>query len=419
MCIKFAVRVENCVLASFVMLLPTFMTAQYNSIFYDYKKTDKGLRCFFEYEVSSNGFQNRFTNQFIYGGYISNSTKDKALNKMHQLSNIGFMLNYGANVFFGKENHYKFVVGYKNQTGFNATYAKDFFELVFYGNKPFLGEIADISNTKVKFQRFQEVNFGIIANKEDSSAKFGVSVSLIGGLQYADVAFNKNTYLYTSKAGDSLEINTNIEAVYSENNSQNQFLDVNGIGASTNLFFEAPYKSKRGRKNAIAIHLTDLGFINWQKNTNYLTSDTNFVFEGLQINNISNTINSSLVQNTFNGVIDSSKKSHNSLLNTNLLILHNTYLNRFTTLLTFGFRHIFNRAYKPYFFSEQEFKLTPVFFILIHEGYGGYSRSNVGITLNCALNKWFIKLGTNHLQGYVISKNGYGQGGFVSLSKKF
>jgi hypothetical protein len=74
--------------------------------------------------------------------------------------------------------------------------------------------------------------------------------------------------------------------------------------------------------------------------------------------------------------------------------------------------------YKPYVFIEPEYRVKNVTFGL-HTGYGGYVRLNVGASITWNCQNWFLRVGSNSLQGYVVPKSASGQGLFFSLAKKF
>ena len=68
---------------------------------------------------------------------------------------------------------------------------------------------------------------------------------------------------------------------------------------------------------------------------------------------------------------------------------------------------------------DGEFDITPKITGTLHVGYGGYARLNVGLAFTYNSPGWFLKLGSNSLQGYLSPSNTYGQGAFISIAKKF
>jgi hypothetical protein len=102
---------------------------------------------------------------------------------------------------------------------------------------------------------------------------------------------------------------------------------------------------------------------------------------------------------------------------TNLLIINKIYFGKQKFSLSTGFRHIFNANYIPYVFIEPEYRHKNMIFA-VHTGYGGYVRLNVGASVTWNSKGWFVRLGSNSLQGYIIPKSASGQGLFFSVAKK-
>ena len=157
--------------------------AQYNSQFINYSQTGRCVGASMEYEAGSNGFSTELANKLLFGGYIDKSLKERASKHLKDYNNFGIMLNYEASSFFKGGKSYDFLVGFKNQEVINASYTRDFFNLLFNGNQMFKGATADLSNSSVNALRFQEVKFGAIMNGVDSVAKIGISVSVLKGEQ--------------------------------------------------------------------------------------------------------------------------------------------------------------------------------------------------------------------------------------------
>src|ERR1700752_289398 len=178
-----------------------FAKAQYNSEFLNFEKTRRGLFITCEYEMGSNGIYNSLLNKFLYGGFIDNKTKDASDKTMRQLNVLGANINYGVSTFFGRNPKYSYSIGFKDQRIFNSTFTKDFYELVFYGNKPYLNETKNLSGTSIHSLRFQEVKMGFIWHKIDTTAKVGFSVSFLNGQQLFYINAHEGSSLYTNSDG--------------------------------------------------------------------------------------------------------------------------------------------------------------------------------------------------------------------------
>ena len=153
--------------------------SQYNSEFLNFEKTGRSISVNAEYELGSNGIYNSLLNKFIYGGYIDQKTKDASNNSMKTLNVMGTNMNYDISLFFGRKSKYSYLIGFKDQRIFNSSFTKDFYQLVFYGNKPYLGETKNLSGSSINSLRFQELKLGFIWHKIDTTAKVGVSISIL------------------------------------------------------------------------------------------------------------------------------------------------------------------------------------------------------------------------------------------------
>lgn len=398
------------------------MRSQYNSEFLNYENTGRSVSINADFDAGTNGIQNAMMNKFLLGGHIDTKMKDAALNKMHGYNQLGINLNYDVSLFIGKNPKYDFLVGFKNQEILNATYTKDFYTLVMYGNKPFLDKTANFSGTNINALRFQEVKFGIIMHKVDSTAKIGVSISFLKGEQLFYIKANKNSSLYTNADGTELIFNSNFNMALSDTSTKKNVFSFNGIGASADIFFETPYKSKIGRQSVLTVNANNIGFIHWSERSLQYSSDSVLKFDGYHINNILDLKDSTLQKVNTDSVIrkatNARQEAFNTNIPTNLIIINKIYFSR-QFAFNAGFRYIFHANYKPYVFIEPEYKIANRFLISVHIGYGGYTRLNTGLSLVYTNRNWFIKLGSNSLQGYIAPKQAYGQGLFFSIAKKF
>jgi len=99
------------------------------------------------------------------------------------------------------------------------------------------------------------------------------------------------------------------------------------------------------------------------------------------------------------------------------LIINKIYFGRQDFCLSTGFRQIFNANYIPYVFIEPQYRYKQVLFAF-HTGYGGYGRLNVGTSVTFNLKGWYVRCGSNSLQGYILPKYTTGQSLFFTLAKK-
>jgi hypothetical protein len=396
--------------------------SQYNSEFLNFEKTGRSVSVNAEYELGSNGIYNSLLNKFIYGGYIDQKTKDASNNSMKTLNVMGTNMNYDISLFFGRKSKYSYLIGFKDQRIFNSSFTKDFYQLVFYGNKPYLGETKKLSGSSINSLRFQELKLGFIWHKIDTTAKVGVSISILKGQQLFYIKAKEGSSLYTNIDGTELQFSSNFNMAISDTSKNSNPFSYSGVGASADIFFETPYKSKIGKGSVLTVNANNIGFLHWFDNSVQYSSDSTFKFEGYHIDNILDLKDTTLAAINRDSIIKNTTNAHQESFNvnipTNLLIINKIrFTNKF--ILGTGFRYLFNSNFKPYFFTDAEYEFTKKITGALHIGYGGYSKLNIGLAFSYNSPSWFFRLGSNSLQGYISPKNTYGQGAFVSIAKKF
>jgi hypothetical protein len=396
--------------------------AQYNSEFLNFEKTGRSISINAEYELGSNGIYNSLLNKFIYGGFIDKKIKDASNDNMRSLNVMGANMNYDMSVFFGRNSKYSYLVGIKDQVIFNSSFTKDFYQLLFYGNKPYLNETKNLSGSSINSLRFQELKLGFIWHKIDSTAKVGVSVSILKGQQLFYIKAKEGSSLYTNSDGTELVFNSDFNMALSDTNNRKNPFAYTGVGASADIFFETPYKSKIGKGSVLTVNANNIGFLHWFDNSVQYNSDSTFRFDGYKIDNLLDLQDTTLAAINRDSIIKNTtnarKESFNVNIPTNLLIINKIrFSNKF--VLGTGFRYLFNSNFKPYFFADAEYQLTSKITGVLHVAYGGYSKLNVGLAFTYNSPAWFFKIGSNSLQGYISPSNTYGQGAFISIAKKF
>ncbi|MES2680621.1 MAG: DUF5723 family protein [Bacteroidota bacterium] len=373
-----------------------------------------------DFDAGSNGMSSGLVNKLVWGGYIDNDLKKASSKYLRDKNNFGINLNYDVSAFLKGNSKFDFLMSFKNQEIVNATYSRDMFNLMFYGNQSYKGKTADLSNCNVNALRFQEVKFGAMMHKVDSVGKIGVAVSFIKGEQLFFIKTGKNSSLYTSADGSEILLNSNFSMALSDTNRKN-LTSFNGVGASADIFFETTYKSSLGKKSVLMVNANNIGFIHWQNQSVQYNSDSVFRYTGYNVNSIFDLKDSTIKR--INGdsllrkVSNARSEDFNVNIPTNLVIVNKIYFSD-AFKLSLGFRHIFNANYKPYIFLEPEYRYKQVTFAL-HTGYGGYVRVNVGTSITWNSNNWFLKIGSNSLQGYIFPKSAFGQSLFFSFAKKF
>lgn len=396
------------------------LQAQFNNDFLYYTKYGRSVSLHGEYDFNSDVIQNAFVSRFIRGGHLDSITKTNAAKKLTAANLAGGSYAAGVTAFWGtKNNKYSYVTGLKQVEFFNSTFSDDFFSMAFFGNKMFAGKTANIGGTNINHFKFQEVKLGLIWDRIDSTAQVGFSLSYLKG-QTLFMANTGTSSVYT--AADASEIYLNMHGTFygSDTSKGKQGLSAfNGHGASAEFFADMPYRGKLGYSN-FYISVNNLGFIQWNKKTLNLSFDTNYIYSGVSISNlfqVSDTAIKNLTQDTLTKRLVTSKLATKSVnLPTSFLLLHTI---RFNTVFSLnnGFRYLFQGNYKPYLFAEGAFRIATRLTATLHLGWGGYGKLTGGLNLEYKYKGWYLRAGSNAIQGYFIP-NSFGQGMFFSLSKQ-
>jgi hypothetical protein len=406
----------------YLLVFPYSLLSQYNTNFLNYSKTGRCVSVNLDYEAGSNGVTAEMMNRLIYGGYVDNDLKKRASRLMQERNNFGVYLNYDVSAFIKGNSRFDFLVGFKNQEVLNATYSRDFYKLMFYGNQMFKGATADLSHCNVNALRFQEFKFGAILHHVDSLGKIGISLSLLNGEQLFYINTKKNSNLYTADDGSELVFNSNFNMAISDTNNK-KVAGFNGIGAGADIFFETPYTGRLGKRSMLTVNANNIGFIHWWHNSVQYSSDSSLRFSGYRINSINDLKDSTLNRINNDSLLRQLSNARNEDFNvnipTNLVIVNKVFFGGVRQFcLSLGYRYIFNANYKSYVFLEPEIRYKAFIFGL-HVGYGGYMRLNAGAAITYDTRAWFLRFGSNSLQGYLVPQKSYGQGLFFTLAKKF
>ncbi|GIV26263.1 MAG: hypothetical protein KatS3mg027_0077 [Bacteroidia bacterium] len=398
--------------------------SQYNSEFNFFQYTGNAISLKTEFDAGSNHINADMVNHLFFGGYINKEMKDKALNKALGFNRAGAYFNYNLHGFFSSKKNrdrISYFIAAKQQYLIHGGYTKELFQLAFYGNKSLAGNTANLANSNINTITFNEFKVGVLFKKVDSTAKIGISLSVLQGNRLIYFNFGKNSSLFTSSSYDQIIFNSNLNVTISDT-SQKKWYQLNGIGASTDIYFETPYKSKLGKMSILSVNINNFGFIHWLRNSVKYTTDTVLNFTGYHINSIydlkDSTLNKINADSTFRKITNARKGEFNTNIPTNLILYNKIFFGNMKFSLGTGFRYIFNANYKPYIFTEPAYQFTSRFHGTLHFGYGGYSLFNFGFSIMYQTSQWHFYIGSNNLQGWILPKISYGQGFFFMISKK-
>ena len=164
-----------------------------------------------------------------------------------------------------------------------------------YGNFNYQGDTLDFSNTSIRINRYQQYKFGYNFNiiKDNTNYNIGTALSYLSGNHYMQLNIDEGN-LYTHEMGTSLDINYDIKTMMTDTSNFSPFTN-NGNGVSLDFSLHINKED-----NIIGVHMRDLGFIKWKKNSIINNTDSSFSFSGIEIEDFNNvtTFNDSILDIT-------------------------------------------------------------------------------------------------------------------------
>ena len=378
-----------------------------------------------DFSFNSTALTTQFVSKFYNGDYIDRESKDAIMGRSRNKNRIGAEANYGFfvavkldSVMHKKNVH--FFLSLHDRYHFDTRYSDDLFKVGFYGNAPFAGKTANLSDFNLTYLHYQQLQLGFFSKQSDSTARFGVAFSFLKGQQYLAI-LAKKAELYTSEDGQYIDFNTSLQAAQSDT-AHKGMSAFNGYGGSVDVFVEAPFNTRFG-KSKIGLSVTDIGVIRYNKSSLYLNQDSLFHYTGFTIHNIYDLQDSAFAHTTTDSVknkIAPFKKQYVSVtLPATLNLYFQTDFGKHFHL-TEGVKYIYNANYNFMVYAKGSFYINNNLMLSASFGYGGYGRFNYGLGLFAHVGKGvFIYAGSNNIEGYIAQNQASGMGGYISLIKAF
>ncbi len=327
-------------------------------------------------------------------GFLDNKEKDNIISALapnnYFQGEIDNELKY--------QNKKGWSIAFGNHLAAYGAYSDDIVKLSLLGNSPFRGEELDLE--PLDFSAYHYSKFDIAYQW---NSKFNTSISLLAGHQFAELDVNKATF-YTDEFSDFFEYDIAFEGHFSDTTDlMNNLFALNGKGAALNIQY-----SDSIRNGHIDISLKDLGMIRWNEKTTNVLIDSEWRFEGVNIDDFIE-FNDSILENYFDSIQDIFQIYNEESYNWRLPITFD--LNLFK-LSRSGFidAYTFSVVYKPRFYT------TPRFALDLHKSFrkhgfslgyhlGGYEKSGFQFAYNFTGKKTQFKLFTKQANALIPSQN--------------
>ena len=261
-----------------LLILPVFIYAQEVSLTEEKKKKEikHTINWNSNFLFESNGLDKSFLNTMLYGGHISNEMKTEWINAGSENNIIHSETSNELSYTYHFKKH-NIGLKFTDKNLLNVSFTDDLLRIVFQGNYNYQDKTLFFNNTSIRADRFQQykLSYGAAINKVNIHA----SVSYLAGNHHLSYIIEKGS-LYTAPFGTSLDIEYDMRAFITDTSNFSAFAN-NGNGIAIDL--GAGFSIK---EYDIQLSITDLGFILWSPSSITLATDSNFSFQGIEVEDI-------------------------------------------------------------------------------------------------------------------------------------
>ncbi|MBI4930000.1 MAG: hypothetical protein HY841_04495 [Bacteroidetes bacterium] len=387
------------------------------------KKSEQTIEFVGEGFLNSNTINNDFIFAFYKGDFIDSLLKESAAEKLLTSNRLGSATKIGLTYSHHPlEGIHKpiFSFSFFDRGHLDMKFSDDLFYTLFYGNKMFEGNTAYLGNFSLDFLRYQQFYFGWNWEGNYNHGSYGFAFSLLSGEQNISIKA-PTADLFTANDGTYMDLFLQMEVLQTDT-SQKKYFSQNGMGLSTDFYYEMPYEfwKKHGR---ITFEVKDLGFIRWNSNSMKYSVDSSYHYNGIDVNDLFNLDSSSSLLN-IDSAIDRNTKFKKDKFISKIPCTFDIHTKSYygtTIAIEKGIVWWFNTSAKPYFYAKLHFivgrKKTAD--LAYNIGYGGYGRFYAGIEARIDFAKHYSLHVIDDYLFSGIAQTSYGMGLYVKLVRKF
>jgi len=360
---------------------------------------------------------------FYNGGFIDDAQKQDNIDRLNSSNNpfgtsliTKFQYRQLPETMFSKHN-IGFSFGIQQNHYQEIRFTQDAFNLVFNGNKMFIGKSADLSKMKIVNLNYYQIKAGLFCQNRERYLEYGFQFSFNLGNQYQDFT-STTAQLYTDSLGKRIQLSGDLQNLKTSYIGKN-YGRIQGLGAGLDLYFQK-YKKQ---DYFFRIELNNLGFINWNKESLNYNKTENIDFTGIEVANIfqmPSPLISTTASDTLNEYLlaNSTKGGFMSYTPADIKIFVQYFLNeKLSASAIFDYRAF--SVYKPFYQLGFQYHFSDKIFFGPNINYGGYTKFNVGFDFQMEINHNFVlKLQSRYLSGFIVNQFS-GVGAFLGINYKF
>lgn len=365
--------------------------------------------------LGASSLDNALTEKLWRGGYIDQALKDRNLERMQARNRAGIQAqselsfyDFKSPWFGGNELGWKVSAG----TFYNAyaTFEKELFRTVFYGNQTADGG-ANLGALNMESQWFQKISLGVFSKKTLSS----ISIGLVGGDAFNKLQVN-NAYWKTTPQLDSLTVG--YAGNYTEADpSKSGFGAGKGVGFAVDGNLNLPLPDNAGW---VSLTLSNVGWVHWGAQTVRHTFDSTTVWTGISLNNVfaleTDTLGLPNLQDSLHST--EANGARWAPLPGAVHLRYARQLNK-RWWIDAGASIWPNNSATPLVHLGVSRNAGEAWLVRSQASIGGYNRWSVGAEVQCVTrSKWFFRLGSYAVQGWLSNRTA-GYDGRITIGKYF
>lgn len=366
-----------------------------------------------DFRQNSNGIPNDFLMKFVFPSFIDESTKNNASERLNNSNKLGLTLQSetGYSTRLKKDSKTLLNVSYGYFDYSAVRFSRDFFQLVFRGNKIFEGKTAQLENSELEIHSFQTINIGLTKESESKAVRYGAELGLANGFRNQSLVLSRGS-LFTGLSGDELLLDVKGDYVFNE---KGRLVNGNGfvLGGWVAL--------NKNEKHQLFFGVKNLGFMRWNNLSRY-RKDSTYQFNGLEVGEIFNP-NENIVSNsnstTIQGLLRLRKErtSFVKLLPFDLNLNYSYSLSPKTQLYS-GVDYFHLVAYAPRVFGGVSHRVNQ---LKLHSSlsFGGFGRLDYLFGLNYAAKRFSFFSEFQIIEPLFLSRRSSGVGISLGAVYKF
>lgn len=368
--------------------------------------TDAGV------DWGSNALTRSFMGKMVMGGHIGSVQNEALHNRMSQVNRLGAEGTVGLSFY----NFSDSLLGFPNvglkvdvamEAAANAGFDRDFFKLTFIGNTDFLGDSVELGPLYADYQVFEKFGLGVF-NKRNLSF---IQLSAVNGQDMQSMRLDRMK-MYTAADATSIALDYTGD-FWQADTTKSGFGQTKGFGFALDGDLNIPLEDNRG---VVSLSVRNLGYIKWNSQTVHEQADTNFVWNGVNVDDVialsENGFQLPRLKDTL--AVESERRSVVMSLPTSIQFRMIRKLKGGKSYEA-GLRFMPNRVSIPFLYAGFNHFVAPGLMLTERITYGGYGNLNLGLEAQWMIdNRVYLRLGTNQAFGYLFD-SARGMNAFVGI----